>query len=244
MMRFEGKNVVVTGGASGIGRATTHALLAEGAKVAVLDIDLRDLEASDTCLPLTLDVREELSVTGAVNGVIEQWGGIDVLINAAGVELVASVEETSIESWDRVLNINVRGYFLSIRACLPSLRARRGCIVNVASQLALVGASNFAAYTSSKSAVLGLTRSVALETAADGVRVNAVCPGAVDTPLLQRQFADGPGPQGSMDDLIGMHPLGRLGRPDEIAKPILFLASDDASFATGASFVIDGGYTA
>jgi NAD(P)-dependent dehydrogenase (short-subunit alcohol dehydrogenase family) len=116
-------------------------------------------------------------------------------------------------------------------------------IVNVSSQLALVGAKNFAAYTASKGAVLNLTRSMALDHASDGIRVNALCPGAVDTPLLRRQFEDREGPQGTLEDLAKLHPMGRLGRPEEIGKATAFLASDDSSFMTGAALVVDGGYT-
>ncbi len=245
MGRFDAKVVIVTGGSSGIGRATVDALLDEGALVYSLDRDPSSREGSDSFTFIDTDVRVEEQVTAAIDSVATAHGRIDVLINAAGIELVSAVEDTTLESWDRVLDTNLRGYFLTIRAALPWLKRSQGSIVNVASQLALVGARLFSAYTSSKSAVLGLTRSVALECAASGVRVNAICPGAIDTPLLRRQFADGKrGPQGTIDDLVGMHPLGRLGEPREIARPILFLASAEASFMTGSIVVVDGGYTA
>jgi len=243
MNRFDGKVAVVTGGMSGIGAATVEAFAREGARVAVLDIAAEEHE-SESRIALRVDVRDEAAVAAAVARVADAWGRIDVLVSAAGIELVAGLAETTVEGWDRVLDVNARGCFLAAKAAAPWLRRSRGSIVNVASQLALVGARSFAAYTASKSAVLGLTRSLALELADDGVRVNAVCPGAVDTPLLRRQFAEGAGPQGTMDDLVAMHPIGRLGRPEEIAAPILFLVSDAASFMTGASVVVDGGYTA
>jgi NAD(P)-dependent dehydrogenase (short-subunit alcohol dehydrogenase family) len=243
--RFDGRVVVVAGGGSGIGRATVAALLGEGARVAVLDLDPSAWADHDGCLALTTDVRDEASVTGATASVVAAWGRIDVLVNCAGLELVAGVLDTTVEQWDRIVDTNLRGFFLTTRAALPWLTESAGAIVNVASQLALVGAKHFSAYTASKSAILGFSRSVALEVADDGVRVNVVCPGAVDTPLLQRQFADGRrGPQGTLDDLVSMHPLGRLGRPEEIARAILFLASDEASFMTGSTMVVDGGYTA
>jgi NAD(P)-dependent dehydrogenase (short-subunit alcohol dehydrogenase family) len=223
MSLFTGRIAVVAGGGSGIGSATVERLLSEGARVAVLDLDASAWHGRDGCLALAVDVRDETSVQGAIDGVLA----------------------TTVEQWDRVVNTNLRGFFLTTKAALPHLQLTRGTIVNVASQLALVGAKHFSAYTASKAAVLGFTRSVALEVAADGVRVNAVCPGAVDTPLLQRQFAGGrQGPQGTLDDLISMHPLGRLGRPDEIARAIVFLASEESSFMTGSTMVVDGGYTA
>ncbi len=164
----------------------------------------------------------------------------------AGVELVASVTETAEADWDRVRNVNLKGIYLMSRAAIPVIAAGGGgVIINTASQLALVGARSFAAYTASKGAVLNLTRSMALDCAALGIRVNALCPGAIDTPLLRRQFAgERHGPQGTLEDLIRLHPLGRLGRPEEVAQAALFLASDDASFMTGSPLVVDGGYTA
>jgi NAD(P)-dependent dehydrogenase (short-subunit alcohol dehydrogenase family) len=176
---------------------------------------------------------------------LENFGRLDVLMNSAGQELVANVLETSEEAWDRVLGTNLKGIYLVSRAALPHMLAqRRGSIVNVASQLALVGAKNFAAYTASKGGVVSLTRSMALDHAQDGVRVNALCPGAIDTPLLRRQFENRTGPQGTLDDLARLHPVGRLGRPEEIAQAAVFLASDESSFMTGAALVVDGGYTA
>jgi len=242
MTRFADRVAIVTGGGSGIGRATATALVEEGATVAVFDIQPGESQPGITAM--TVDIRDPDAVAAAVADVADAHGGIDVLVNAAGIELVADVANTSVDDWDRVQQVNVRGSFLTIRAALPWLESRRGSVVNVASQLALVAAGHFAAYTASKSAVLGLTRSLAIELAPKGIRVNAVCPGAVDTPLLQRQFQHGPGPQGSLEDLIAMHPIGRLGRPEEIARAVLFFASDEASFATGSSIVIDGGYTA
>jgi NAD(P)-dependent dehydrogenase (short-subunit alcohol dehydrogenase family) len=148
------------------------------------------------------------------------------------------------EDWDRVFDTNVRGVFLMTRAAIPALvAADGGAIVNVASQLALSAVAGFSAYCASKAAVLHLTRCLALELLPSGVRVNAVCPGGVDTPLLQRAFPDGRGPQGTLDDLVAAHPIGRLGRPEEIAAAIRFLVSPEASFVVGAGLVVDGGYT-
>jgi len=242
-----GKVAVVTGGASGIGAEVVRAFEARRAHVVALDVAFADSPANDGVANgrLHVNVRDEAAVAAAVEATLWRWGRIDALVNAAGIEFVARVEDTASSDWDRVIDTNLKGCFLTCRAALPALRESRGVIVNVASQLGLVGSGSFAAYTASKSGVIGFTRSLAIEEADNGVRVNAVAPGAVDTPLLQRQFAGGKrGPQGSLTDLVAMHPVGRLGRPEEIAAPILFLCGEGASFITGSTLVVDGGYTA
>lgn len=244
MKRFEGKSVLITGGGSGIGLATVRQFMSEGAEVSVLDYQLTDELTATGCDTYTVDVRHAQQVKQAVAEVARKKGGIDRLINNAGVEFVSKLEDTGEEDWDRVIETNLKGVFLVTKEVLPYLKESHGSIVNTASQLAFVGSALFTAYTASKAAIINFTRSLAIELAKDEIRVNAICPGAIDTPLLNRQFADGQtGPQGSMADLIKMHPIGRLGRPEEIAKPILFLCSDDASFITGSALVADGGYT-
>ncbi|MBB6690326.1 SDR family oxidoreductase [Cohnella xylanilytica] len=240
---YEGKKVLITGGAGGIGAAAAEAYRQAGAQVAAFDIAFGREEERDGVYELPVDLADPASVAAAFARLWERWDSLDVLVNNAGVECVASLEETTDEAWDRVMNVNLRSVFLCCRAALPKLKAARGNIVNTASQLAFVGASSFTAYTASKAAVVNFTRSLALETAKDGVRVNCVCPGAIDTPLLRRQFEGRRGPQGTLDDLVGMHPLGRLGRPEEIAACILFLSGPAASFVTGSALLADGGYT-
>jgi len=244
-MKFEDKVVVVTGGESGIGRSTVKAFLDEGAKVAVFDYKIKHTsEIHESYFQIEVDVCRIEQIHSAVQLVIQKWEKIDVLINNAGIEFVSPIEEMTEEDWDRVMDTNLKSLFLVTKTVLPYLKKTKGVIVNTASQLGMVGSSSFLAYTSSKAAVINFSRSLALETAEYGIRVNSICPGAIDTPLLQRQFADGKkGPQGTLDDLILMHPLGRLGKPEEIAGPILFLCSDEASFMTGSALVVDGGYT-
>lgn len=240
---FSGKKVLVTGGASGIGLAAVEAFLASGAEVAVLDIKFEKETRAGQLWQIPVDLTDSAQIIAAFAQIEAAWGALDIVINNAGIEYVASLEDTDEEAWDRVFATNIKSYYLCCKAALPMLRQSKGTIVNTASQLAMVGASSFTAYTSAKAAVVNFTKSLALETAKDGIRVNTVCPGAVDTPLLRRQFAEGKrGPQGTLDDLIGMHPIGRLGQPEEIASCILFLSSDASTFMTGSSLVVDGGY--
>jgi NAD(P)-dependent dehydrogenase (short-subunit alcohol dehydrogenase family) len=236
---FSGLRAIVSGGGSGIGRATAELLLERGAAVTVLDRDISRVPAGAAALEV--DARDSAAAAAAAAQAAAD--GVDVLVNAIGIEFVALAADTSAADWDRVLATNVSSYHYLTAAVLPFMGSG-GAIVNVASQLALVGTPRFSAYTASKAAIVGYSRSLALELAGRGIRVNVVCPGAVDTPLLRRQFADGPGPQGSMADLVALHPLGRVGAPREIAEPVVFLASAAASFLTGSVLVADGGYTA
>jgi NAD(P)-dependent dehydrogenase (short-subunit alcohol dehydrogenase family) len=249
--RHLGRVVLVTGGGTGIGAATASRFAAEGARLALAGLDQHELDptcdqlarAGAEAMGWAVDVGDEAAVARVMRSVIDRFGGLDVLVNCAGTSAVGPVESTSLESWRRVLDTNLTGTFLMNRAAIPHLRLRRGAIVNIASQLAISAVGGFAAYCASKAAVLHFSRCLALELIGDGVRVNVVCPGAVDTPLLRTAFPDGVGPQGTLDELIGAHPIGRLGTPEEIAGAVSWLASDDASFAVGAALVVDGGYT-
>jgi NAD(P)-dependent dehydrogenase (short-subunit alcohol dehydrogenase family) len=254
--RVAGKAALVTGAASGIGRATAILLARHGARVAVADLD--DPGSSATVEAITsaggttfaqhLDVTSEADWQAATDAVVAGWGRLDVLVNCAGISVAAPVADTTLDEWRRVLAVNLDGVFLGTRAALRAMRAtRRGSIVNVASVSGLKASPGASAYCASKAAVLHFTRTAALECAnqGDNVRVNCVAPGAVKTPMWSKMpfwadVAAGPAWNAPPDAA----PLKRFAEPEEVARAILFLASDESSYVTGAALVIDGGYSA
>jgi 2-keto-3-deoxy-L-fuconate dehydrogenase len=238
--RFTAKRALVTGAASGIGAAVARGLHAEGADVVLADLaadaqavadDLGDGRARG----VPLDVRDEEAVRNVT-------ADVDVLVNVAGIGATTTAPDTALETWEDVFAVNVRGTFLTCKHAIPGMASRgAGAIVNLASVAGLVGLRNRAAYCASKGAVIALTRALAVDHVGDGIRVNAVCPGTVDTPWVRRLVED---VGESLDALRARQPLGRLGTPEEIAEAVLYLASDGAGFVTGTAFVIDGGLTA
>ncbi len=246
-MEFSDRVAIVTGGASGMGAATVRRLAAGGASVVIVDrnADLARAVATETGgTAIVGDVAESSFCDGAVATAMERHGGLDVLVNAAGVIVRASGEDTTDEQWARIMGVNVSGTFFMCRAALRVMKAnRRGAIVNFGSIWGDLGSAGVAAYCASKGAVHNLTRALAMDHAADGIRVNAVCPGEVNTPMLQSERAEAVTEQ-LLNAIAATVPMGRLADPDEIARVVCFLASDEASYMTGALVSVDAGYGA
>jgi 3-oxoacyl-[acyl-carrier protein] reductase len=248
-MRFDGRVVLVTGGGRGVGRATTEAFCREGARVAFTARDTARGQAAAAALGDALvvpaDVRSPGDCARAVADTLGRFGRLDVLVNNAGVIYRnRTIDQHTEAEWDETFDVNVKGAFLMSRAALDALRAARGAIVNVASYTGLVGFAGASAYAASKAALVNLTRSLALDHAAEGLRVNCVCPGSVDTDMIHAAWAAFPDREVARRAWEAKHPLGRIATAAEVAAAILFLASDDARFITGVALPVDGGITA
>jgi NAD(P)-dependent dehydrogenase (short-subunit alcohol dehydrogenase family) len=251
MGRLDGKVCVITGAGGGMGRDAAQLFTEEGAKVCVADVNLSAAEetvsqcAPDAAFAIESNVADETSVEAMMRATVERFGGIDVLYNNAGISPAddASILETSVEAWDRVQDVNTKGVFLCCKHGIPHLLDRGGgSVINVASFVAIVGAATSQiSYSASKGAVLSMTRELAVQFARQDVRVNALCPGPVETPLLLRIFGDDPA---ALERRRAHWPTGRLAKPREIVNGALFLASDESSYVTGATFLVDGGLTA
>lgn len=245
------KVTVVTGAKSGIGRATVRRFVREGATVVLADVqdteaDVRELRDSGaTVLSLETDVRDDKQVDRLVASTREAFGRLDILVNAAGVARRAPLADVGLDDWDWMIDVNLKGTFLCCRAAIPAMRdGGGGAIVNIGSELGLIGAPGIAAYGASKGGVIQLTRALAVETAADGIRVNCLCPGPVLTPMLEGSLARSPDPDEARRRSIADTLIGRFGTPEEMANVIRFLASDESSYMTGSIVVADGGVTA
>jgi meso-butanediol dehydrogenase/(S,S)-butanediol dehydrogenase/diacetyl reductase len=249
-MRFKGQGVLITGAGSGIGRETALHFGREGGNIAVGDVDIKMAErtaeeigkAGGKAVAIAVDVTDPTSVGAYVADAVKHLGRLHVLVNSAGVREIVSVIELPLAEWNRVMGVNVTGTFLMSQAFARHLLATsaKGAIVNLASTLGVVAAPSRAAYTASKHAVVGLTKEMAMELGDKGIRVNAVGPGVTRTPLTERYFQE----EAFAQKVRDLHALGRWGETPEIAKAILFLASDDASFITGTTLLVDGGWTA
>lgn len=257
-MKLKDQVAIVTGGASGIGAASARLFAAEGAKVALVDQDAvglgqvaAEIEAANegrgggTAMTITADVSSDQQARDGVARVMEKWGRIDVLLTAAGASTGGTVDTIEEAAWDRTFAINVKGTYLWIHyAIAPMIAARSGAIVTIGSQLAQSSPGKNAAYIASKGAIASFTKTMAVDHAAQGIRVNALMPGVIDTPMPAKSLLRYADPEAMRTFWKHRHPMGRIGQPEEVAKAALFLASDDSSFVTGTLLFVDGGWTA
>ncbi len=245
-MRLDKKVAIITGGGSGIGKAIAQAFVREGASVVIAGRDQEKLERAmqeigPNCLSCAADVSKRVDVENLVKAAAEKFGQINILVNNAAVLLPGTAESLSEEDFDQTFSINVRGVWLLSRAVLPHMRAAGGgSIINIASVLSSVGARNRVAYAASKGAVLAMTKAMALDHAAEKIRVNCICPGIVETEMVAKFNTD--------EDLrrqrLAWHPAGRFGQPEEIGSAAVYLAGDESAWTTGTALSVDGGYTA
>lgn len=252
-MRLRGKQCIITGAGSGIGQAAAVLFAREGARVAAADLDLgaarrtvEEIQAGGgEGLPVQVDVSAADQIQRMMQEVLDAYGRIDVLVNNAGYGFAGTVEETTEEAWDGIVAVNLKGVYLGCKYVVPIMRRQGGgVILNTASVVATVGIANRAAYCATKGGVAALTRAMAVDHAKDGIRINAIGPGTVETPYFTDIFAESDDPGALRKYLEGRQIVNRLGRPEEIAQAMLFLASDESSFVTGSLMLVDGGMSA
>jgi len=253
-MRLKDKIAIITGAGSGIGRATAKLFAREGAKVVASDIFTEGCQetinmiksSGGEAIMVKADVSRADQVQAMVNATLEAFGQINILFNNAGIELSALITETSEEDWDRIMNTNLKGIFLCSKYTIPEMiKVGGGSIVNTASIAGLVGFNNLGAYNASKGGVVILTKNMAIDYAHYNIRVNCICPGAIETSMMERILEMwGGNIEAIKQQFVALHPIGRLGKPEDIAYAALYLASDESSFVTGSALVVDGGYTA
>ncbi|MCX6619766.1 MAG: glucose 1-dehydrogenase [Acidobacteria bacterium] len=251
-MRLEGRVAVITGAGGGIGRACAREFAKEGARMVVADVNFEAARetvsqierAGGRGLAIETDVSDEASVAALVRQTIEAFGGVDTLVNNAAVFFGGKVEDTTFEQWSRQLAVNIGGVFLCSKAFLPHLRKTRGSIVNLSSVNGFFVEPMCAPYCATKAAIVGLTKGMAIDHGPEGIRVNAICPGYIDAGLAEAYFVVQPDPDAARAAAGKLHALHRIGKPEEIGRAAVFLASADASFITGAAVVVDGGFSA
>ena len=250
MRRLEDLSIIITGAGSGIGRATAIRLSEEGARVALADVDQQAAksvaaELSSKTLVQAADATQAEETEALVNHVVEAWGGLDVMINNAGVGAAAHTPETSEEDWERVIAVNLKGTFLGMKYAIPAIRdSGGGSVINMSSIAALVGLTDRAAYSAAKGGILALTRAAAMDHVGEGVRINCIAPGTVDTPWIDRITSGYDDPEAARTEMQARQPHGRFVTPQEIAAMAAYLASEEAASVVGACMVVDGGVTA
>jgi len=250
MNRLDGKRAIVTGAGSGIGRAIAIRLASEGARVALADLDTEAAESvaaeidGETLIQRS-DVTDAASVEALISGVVSEWGGLDVMVNNAGVGAAATVVDTSEEDYDRMMDVCVRGTFLGMKHAIPAIReSGGGSVVNMSSVAALVGIADRALYCAAKGAILAMTRGAAVDHVGEGVRVNCIAPGTVETPWIDRITSGYDDPEEARKNMQARQPHGRFVQPEEIAAMAAYLASDESASVIGACMIVDGGVTA
>ena len=249
-MKLENRVAIITGSASGIGRASAKVFAKEGAMVVVADINLagaqetaKQIEAAGgVALPVKTDVANPESVETMVGQALRSFGRINVLFNNAAVQINKTVEDTTAEEWTREISINLGGVFLCSKFAMPHLRKTRGCIVNMASVNGFFVEPMCAGYCATKGGIIALTKAMAIDHGKDGIRVNCICPGYIDSGLAWEYFEVQPNPAAARNAAAKLHALWRIGQPEEVARLAVFLASDEASFMTGSSVVVSGGF--
>lgn len=253
MKRLDGKSAVITGGASGIGKATARLFMEEGAKVTIADIDDELLSATAAELggihkdvqAIKADVRRVSDGVRIVSAAVERFGRVDVLFCNAGITSMSPIESLSEEEWDAVIDTNLKGQFTMVKAAIPQMRAQgAGVIITMGSEMGIVAVPESPAYNASKGGVIMFTKSIALDLIRYGIRVNSLCPGVTQTPLLEREVKTSPDPERTRREQAEWAPIRRIADPVEIARGALFLAGDESSFAVGSCLVLDGGFTA
>ena len=248
-MRLEGKKAIVTGAAAGIGQETARRFAAEGAQVVLSDIDGAVVEAAageiTGGIAIVADVTDQEQVDALVASAIAAMGGLDILVNNAGIPMLGTVETLAEADWDRQLDVNLKSVYRTGRAVWPHFKAQgHGVILNTASVAGLTGSAGQASYGAAKAGVINLTRCMAVDGADIPIRVNCICPGFIETPMLLDYLAGQDDPPAARAQVDAMHPLGRVGKPGDIAAGFVYLASDDADWVTGTALTIDGGLTA
>lgn len=247
--RLRGKVAIVTGASRGIGRAIAVRFAGEGARVVAAQrsaelgeetvAEIR--KAGGEAISVLTDVREEASVRAMIDAAITTFGTIDILCNNAGLGLIRTVVDTTADEYDAIMDTNVRGVFNCMKMGIPPMLSKGGSVINIASIASFVGLPRDAAYCTSKGAVLMLTRQAALDYAPHDVRINAICPGFIETPMLVQYCASQPEPESAYEEVVSLHPMRRLGTPEDVAGAAVYFASDDSRWVTGASLAVDGG---
>jgi NAD(P)-dependent dehydrogenase (short-subunit alcohol dehydrogenase family) len=250
MERLGGKRAIVTGAGAGIGEAIAIRLSSEGARVALADLDEQAVERvageiEGKILGRRTDVTRSDEVEALVQGVVEEWGGLDVMVNNAGIGVAGTTPETSEEDWERLMAVNLKGTFLGMKYAIPAMRdSGGGSIINISSVAALVGIPDRAAYSATKGGILALTKAAAIDHVSEGIRVNCIAPGTVDTPWIDRITAGYDDPEEVRARMEARQPHGRFVTPEEIAAMAAYLAADESASCVGACMIVDGGVTA